>query len=730
MKTAKDIKSFEDWTALSEKEKKSITLEVKKQRKANAANHIKEEWGIFEKYGKLTEEEIDKKAKELVSKMTLEQKVNQMTANHTVADASQSLFKYNHTPYYSGEDKELGIPALKFSDGPTGVVMGNSSTCFPVSMGRASTWDPELETKVGNTIGIEARAQGANYYAGVCINLIHHPAWGRSQESYGEDPYLLGRMGSSLVNGVQNHIMACAKHFAGNSMENGRFKVSVEMDERTLREIYLPHFKACVDAGVASVMSAYNRFRGTLCSHNKHLLRDILKNEWGFKGFILSDFIWAIRDGKAAANAGMDIEMPCERFFGKNLVELVKKGEVDEKVIDEAAFRVLRTKIRFSQIGDKKLYVKENVASKEHIALARKVACESMVLLKNEKNLLPLNIDNITKIAVIGKLANQKNIGDSKGSSAVHPPYAVTPLEGIKARIGDEAEVIYDDGSDLERMKNVIKDADAVIAVVGLTCMDEGEFLTTAGGIGGDRDDLRLHEDERKLIDAAAEANKNCIVCVEGGSSIIMHPWNDKVSSILMAWYPGMEGGNALADIIFGDFNPCGKLPLTIPKSKDQLPFFDKDAEKANYGYYHGYFLADKNGYDVSYPFGFGLSYTTYEYSSIKVDNNTPSQDATINVSVDVKNTGSTAGDEVVEMYTGYVNPSVERHVKDLKGFTRVHLNPGETKTANIPLKVSDLAYYDDKADKWVVDNIKYVIYVGSSSNKNDLLTTTIEVNK
>lgn len=726
----KDIKSFDDWYKLSKEEIKEIAEEVKKQRTLNKENHIKKEWGIFEDLDRLTDKEIDKKAKEILGKMTLEQKVNQMAGDTSMADMMVSLEKYNDTPYYAGEDMELGIPGIKFSDGPTGVVMGNSSTCFPVSMGRGATWDPELEKKVGDAIGIEARAQGANFYGGVCINMLRHPAWGRSQETYGEDTYLLGQMGSSLVKGVQKHIMACAKHFAGNSMENARFTVSVEMDERTLREVYLPHFKACVDAGVASIMSAYNKFRGKLCGENTHLLRDILKEEWKFKGIVISDFVWGVRNGKDAAIAGMDIEMPCTQFYGDNLVKLVKDGEVDEKYIDEAVLRILKVKMQYSQIGDKNLYTKANVASKEHIELAKKVASESMVLLKNEGNILPLAPEKLKKVAVIGKLAIEENIGDMKGSSAVHPPYAISPLTGIRAKLGEKVNVVFNDGSDKKKLEETVKDADAVIAIVGLTCRDEGEFLTEAGGIGGDRTNLGLHHDDVELINNASSVNNKLIVCVEGGSSIIMEPWNNIVPAVMMIWYPGIEGGSALADIIFGDVNPSGRLPLTIPESADQLPYFDKDATKADYGYFHGYFLADEKGYKVSYPFGFGLSYTDYKFSNLQTDKKTVNENDTVNISVDVTNTGKMAGDEVVQIYSGYVNPKVMRHVKDLRRFTRVHLEPNETKTVNIPLNVCDLAYYDDKAGKWAVDDIEYIIYAGSSSKKEDLITTSIVVNK
>ncbi len=328
--------------------------EVLKYLKENPITHIDSEWGRFENMGELSKEEMEKVITHILEEMTLEQKVNQMSADYTPGIVQFVYDRYNSEPYYAGEDKELDIPAVKFTDGPTGVVLGYHSTAFPVSMARAATFDPELEERVGNAIGIEARAGGANLFAGVCINLLRHPGWGRAQETYGEDPYLLGSMGAALVKGVQKHAMACVKHFAANSIENARFIVSVEMDERTLREVYLPHFKKCVDAGAAGIMSAYNRVRGEWCGHNQYLLTDILKKEWGFEGFVMSDFIYGIRGTIDPADAGLDMEMNATQFYGGRLVEAVKEGLVKEARIDDAVRRILRQKIRFASKGDKK----------------------------------------------------------------------------------------------------------------------------------------------------------------------------------------------------------------------------------------------------------------------------------------------------------------------------------------------------------------------------------------
>ncbi|MBM4445532.1 MAG: glycoside hydrolase family 3 protein, partial [Chloroflexi bacterium] len=299
----------------------------------------------------LSQEQIEEKARHLLARMTLKEKVRQMSGDTpAMLGIVWLLTGYGRRPIPAGENRRLSVPAIRFSDGPRGVVVYHS-TCFPVSMARGASWDTDLEERIGEAMGIEARSQGANLLGNVCINLLRHPAWGRAQETYGEDPYHLGEMGAASVRGVQRHVMACVKHFAANSIENSRFKVDVRMDERTLREVYLPHFKRCVDEGAAVVMSAYNKVNGRHCGHHHHLLRDILKGEWGFQGLVVSDFMWGIHSAEAAA-AGLDLEMPFTVHFGRKLLRLVRQGRVPETVIDEAVLRILRQKVRFGQRGD------------------------------------------------------------------------------------------------------------------------------------------------------------------------------------------------------------------------------------------------------------------------------------------------------------------------------------------------------------------------------------------
>jgi len=725
------LSSFEQSLELTEEQKKELERRIAKEEAAFPTVHLESEWGRFEGLKDLSAQQTEALVEEILSSMTLERKINQMSGDEMLDSLALTITReYNKTPYYAGEDRELDIPAVKFSDGPTGVVMYHS-TAFPVPVARAASFDKQLEYEIGDAIGTEIRAQGGNYYGGVCINLVRHPAWGRAQESFGEDPAVLGYMGEALMQGVQNHVMACIKHYAANSIENTRFVVDVDMDERTLREIYLPHFKKCVQAGAASVMSAYNYFRGEPCGHSKYLQTDILKKEWGFDGFVLSDFIFCVRDTVTSANSGMDIEMPTTIHWGQKLLAAVHSGKVSGEAVDDSVRRILRQKIRFAQKGNEEDYTQDKVACKKHTELARRAAAESFVLLKND-GVLPLADRAGVKILVAGRLAAEVNIGDGKGSSAVRPPYVVTPIEGIYKR-AKNASVIYDDGGDLARTRRLAAEADCVVLAVGLTCADEGEYMEVFSGgadgiVGGDRSNLALHADDIALIRTCTQANKATTVCVMGGSSVIMDPWCADAAAIMMIWYPGMEGGNALAEVLFGDMGPSGKLPVSIPKSAEQLPPFEMNAKKARYDYYHGYFLADKNGEKMRYPFGFGLSYTTFSISNLRISSRYASKEDSINVLADVANTGSREGTQVVQLYSGYVNPSAERHVKDLRGFERVSLLPGETKTVKFALDISDLAYYDPAQKKWRVDKIKYKIIISTSSNDENALEDFLEV--
>jgi beta-glucosidase len=686
---------------------------------------VDSEWGALAVDTPLTPSEIEARVDELLGQMALADKVDQMTGDASaLGDGFEMMRAYNFRPIHAGENPRLGIPGIRFSDGPRGVVM-NHSTCFPVAMARGASWDVELEERIGDAIGVEARSLGANYFGGVCINLLRHPAWGRAQETFGEDPYHLGEMGAALVRGVQRHIMACAKHYALNSIENARFKVDVHVDERTLREVYLPHFKRCVDEGVASIMSAYNQVNGAWCSHHAHLLRDILKGEWGFDGFVMSDFVFAVHDGRAAALGGLDVEMPFARHYGKKLQRLVERG------------RILRQKVRFAQIGEPGRYQPAAVASQAHRDLARESAQKSIVLLKNEplpgpagasRPVLPLAVEDTRRIAVLGRLAAVANTGD-RGSSMTRPPYVVTPLAGLQAAAGDEMQIDYYQGRDTIRAAAIARRADVAVVVAGYTDREEGEYIKYLWlRKGGDRASLTLSDRDEALIQSVATANPRTVVVLMGGSAIITEGWRDLVPAILMAWYPGMEGGHALADLLLGRANPSAKLPCTFPRSVDQLPFFDRDAEQIEYGYFHGYRLLDRQRQTPAFPFGFGLSYTTFAYHDLAVEPAVTGLQGLVKVSVEVENRGPVAGEEVVQLYAGYPRAAVERPVRELKGFVRVALQPGERRRVVLELPAARMARYDAGRKVWIVDPGAYTVWVGGSSAGSDLLQAGVRL--
>jgi beta-glucosidase len=687
------------------------------------------DWGALAEGSPLTDEQVEAKARGLLAEMSLEEKTRQMSGDAPLVRGFIDLaIAYNKRPIPAGENLRLSIPGIRFSDGPRGIVMYRS-TCFPVTIARGASWDTDLEQRVGDAIGVEARSQGANLFAGVCINALRHPAWGRAQETYGEDPYHLGEMGASLVRGVQRHVMACIKHFAANSMENARFRVDVRASERTLHEVYLPHFKRCIDEGAAAVMTAYNKLNGQRCGHSTRLLRDILKGEWGFEGFVISDFVLGIRSA-SAAGAGLDIEMPLTMHFGRRLRKLVRRGDVPESVVDEAVLRILRQKIRFAQVGEPERSGPAAVASLEHRTLAREVACKSIVLLRNEPvedtphRVLPIDTARTKRIAVIGRLAQAPNIGD-KGSSMVRPPYVVTPLEGIRAAVPAGCEVTYADGKDMDKAAGTAREADTAIVVAGYTHRDEGEYVFFKGG---DRDVLTLRPRDEELILRVAAENPRTVVVLVCASAVITEAWREKVPAILVAWYPGMEGGNALADILFGRVCPSGKLSCVFPRSVSQLPFFDKRARSIDYGYLHGYKLLDSVGHEPAFPFGFGLSYTTFEYEGLQLDQDEIGSDGTLKVSVEITNSGEFAGEEVAQLYVGYAGSRVERPLRELKGFSKVFLAPGETKRVEFTIEARQLAYYDERSSNWVMEPVDCTAYVGPSSRGEDLLSAPFRV--
>jgi beta-glucosidase len=596
---------------------------------------------------------------------------------------------YNLEPIVAGAVERLGIPGIRFADGPRGAVIGHS-TAFPVPMARGATWDPDLEERVGQAIGAEIAAQGGNYFGGVCVNLLRHPAWGRAQETYGEEPLLLGTMGRALARGAQRYVMACVKHYAANSMENARFTVDVRVDDRSLHEIYLPHFRMIVESGVASVMSAYNSVNGEWCGQNSVLLTDILRDEWGFTGFVVSDFIWGLRDATASLAAGLDVEMP---FAQQRAHAVFAQADVDR-----SAFRILATQLRFAASVEP-APSRDVVLGADHLALSRTVASRSMVLLRNE-GVLPFDAHSLRRVAVVGRLADVANTGDH-GSSDVRAPSVVTPLQGLRAAL-PAVEFVTDPSQ-----------ADAAVVVVGYTFEDEGEYVGSfnadlarlyppaddpnalddlarawdAGpqSIGGDRDSLRLHPGDEELIRQTVAVNPRTVVVVLAGAAVTM-PWAGDVPAVLLAWYPGMEGGTALADVLLGTAEPGGRLPFAIPADEADLPAFDKHATSVVYDRWYGQRKLDRDGVAAAFPLGFGLSYTQFTLDEVAV---VVAGDG-LTVSATVANRGSRSGGHVVQVY-GF-REGVERV---LLGFQRVEVAAASETRVDLAVSLAGLSTWD-----------------------------------
>jgi beta-glucosidase len=639
---------------------------------------------------------LEERVEAYVAKMTLGEKVAQMHGSTPVP-----LDNIYPTP----DDPKVGLPGFHMVDGPRGVHSGTATT-FPVGMARGATWDPSLEQQVGEAIGLEAAAKGANVILAPTINLLRHPAWGRAQETYGEDTVLVGAMGVAFIEGAQQHVIASVKHFAVYSIEDTRFTVDVTVDERSLREQYLPHFRKAVQQGrAASVMTAYNSVNGHWCSENTHLLRDILDGEWGFDGFVESDWVLGTHSTVEAANAGLDVEMPTGEHFGDGLVEAVTDGGVPMSVIDDAVRRIVRKKLELHLDAPPSVDAGV-VESPEHVALTLQVEREAAVLLKNASGALPFDRATLGSLAVVGPLADTINLGDTMSSNST-PSHAVTPLAGLMDRASG-LEIRHVAGPTLSGAdQTAIGTAGAAVVVLGLTAQDEGE-LSISDSAGGDRHDLslRLSMEQESLVQTVASLNPRTVVVLEGGSAIVVRPWVDLVQGLVMAWYPGEEGGHAIADVLFGDVNPSGKLPLSVPRAASDLPPFVNDAPAVTYAFLHGYRWLDAMNVAPEFPFGFGLSYTTFSYANLKVDK--------LAVSFDVKNTGTRAGDEIAQVYVSAKGSSVMRALRDLKAFARLHLEPGETKTVSVMLDSNDLAFWSGSG--WSVEPLMYEIDVGGSS--------------
>ncbi|KPM44225.1 hypothetical protein AK830_g2390 [Neonectria ditissima] len=666
-------------------------------------------------------EPVSSAAQSLLSSLSKSERLHLLDGDDAFYTGLRKILfdRYNRVPFFHGEIPRLGIPGIRFTDGPRGVVMG-SSTAFPVSMARGATWDVALERRVGHAIGLEAKAQGANYFAGVCVNLPRHPAWGRIQETYGEDPIILGEFGLALTQGVQNHIMACVKHFALNSMENARFRVNVKVEGDVLHEVYLPHFRRIVEGGVSSVMSSYNSVNGEFAGQNWELLSNILRNKWHFDGFVISDFIFGLRDAPLSLKNGLDIEAPFMQQRAMHLANALDSGQLAWEYVDRACLRILRRQLQWgqAQVTAPDMSV---VFSKEHRDLAREVAGRSMVLLRNEpvnkSPLLPLNSSQLSKVALVGRLANVASTGD-KGSSQVFPPQVATPFKGLKAALPD-SEIILEDSDSVGEAREAATQADAVICVVGYDADDEGEFVVPSlqndpclqdlfpppktdedketfrvmsgdsnkarletgleVGAGGDRTSLRLRPRDVELIKAVAATNSNTVVVLITAGAVVMEDWKETAPALLVSWYSGCEGGHALADVLLGRVDASGRLPFSIPKDEAHLPFFDIEAKEIQYDRWFGQALLDKLGVEASYPLGFGLSYTTFRCSNMRLgEYSRESGQESLQVFADVENTGTRSGRYIAQVYG--MAGEAKFPLRMLLGFAPVDLAAGESK--------------------------------------------------
>ncbi|MEE4203118.1 MAG: glycoside hydrolase family 3 C-terminal domain-containing protein [Halieaceae bacterium] len=680
--------------------------------------------------------------------MTLEEKIAMMSGRGFFETFRADGNVWGASPYRAGGGCErLGIPAFYFTDGPRGVARGES-TCFPVTMARGATFDVHLERRIGEAMAMEVRAQGCNLSGAVCINLLRHPGWGRAQETYGEDMHHLGEMGAALSVGLQRHnVAATVKHFAANSIENARFKIDVQMSERVLREVYLPHFKRVIDAGCLTVMSAYNKLNGEYCGQNRHLLTDILRHEWGFEGVVHSDWVMGVYHPYGAA-AGLDIENPEPIHFGQKLFDAVTNGQIAPDVIDTACRRILRVLAQITAARDPLTdYPSTLVGRKANTELAYEAALKSAVLLKNDAALLPMNAPS--RVVVAGRLARVANIGDG-GSSRVRPPYAVSPLEGIEARFGAERVSFGGDESCPDAVAEHAKDADLTVLVVGYTADDEGEYIpgdinlgqevaeaigdldVSAGASvaaetpmprGGDRLSLRLLPEQVELIHRVASVTDRLLVVIQAGSAVLVREWIDAVPAVLQTFYPGMEGGRALAALIAGDSSPSGRLPFTVARSEADYPFFDRDADTIEYDLWHGYAKLCRDQIQPEFYFGHGLTYSSVAYRTVTCRS---TNGGVLEVEVAIENTGSAAVAEVVQLYVSPPGKCAPRWPHYLKGFERCEVAPGDLVFVRFTVPRDALMYWDDAVADWRFETGEYVVAVGPSANPEQHLTTTL----
>jgi len=676
---------------------------------------------------------MERDVKKLVSQMTLEEK----------ASLCSGLDNWRTKPI-----ERLGIPSIRMSDGPHGLrkepetpeekQLGPSipSTCFPTAVTTASSWDRKLIEEMGKALAKECQANGVDIILGPAINIKRSPLCGRNFEYLSEDPYLSTQMATAYIKGVQEEgVGTSLKHFAANNQEHRRMTIDEIIDERTLREIYLANFEGAVKDGKPwTVMCSYNSVNGDLASENKYLLRDVLKDDWGFEGFVVSDW-GAVNDRVKGLIAGLDVEMPTS--FGnrdKLIVEAVRSGKLDEKILDETVERILS--IVFKAVDNRRpglTYDKD-----AHHKLARKIATESMVLLKNDDKILPLKKEG--KIAIIGAFAKQPRY-QGGGSSHVNPTKLDNAFEEIQKIVQGNAEILYEDGykmdseeidqSLIQRAVEIAKNSNVAIVFAGLPEHYESE--------GYDRKHMSLPEAHNLLIEEVAKVQPNVVVVLSNGSPVEI-PWVNSVKGILESYLGGQASGGAVADILFGIVNPSGKLAETFPKKLSDNPSylnFPGEGDRVEYreGIFVGYRYYDKKQMEPLFPFGHGLSYTTFEYSNMWVSRREMNDDETVEVRVRVKNTGNVKGKEIVQLYVRDCESTVNRPEKELKGFEKIELEPGEEKIVSFILDKRAFAYYNTELKDWHVESGEFEILVGKSSRdivlrEKVIVNSTVQLKK
>ena len=632
--------------------------------------------------------------------MEIEKILSQMTLEDKIALCSGANF------WQTKKYEKYGIPSLFMCDGPhglrkqedaadmLGVNKSRPATCFPAEVTTAGSWDPELLTEIGAAIGEEAKEQGVGLVLGPGANLKRNPLCGRNFEYFSEDPYLAGKLAAGFIRGAEAQgVGTSLKHFAANSQELSRFTSDSVMDDRTLRELYLTAFEIAVKEGKPStVMCAYPKLNGTHCSDQKELLTDILRTEWGFDGMVVTDW-GAMNDRIQGFRAGCDLNMPGgSDYMEKEVLQAVKDGTLPERCVDDSARRVLKLVLR----AEETLREKAACDYEAHHALAKRAAAEGAVLLKNEDGILPLRQD--AKIAVIGAMAKELRY-QGAGSSHINPTKLPQPLELLPGAVyapGCDEKGNTTDGL-LQEVQSAAQNAETVVVFAGLPAQCESE--------GFDRDNLKMPEGHRKMIEAAAQANPNTVVVLLCGS-VVECPWAEKVKAILYMGLPGQAGGEAIADLLYGRANPGGKLAESWAYRYEDVPssgIYGKTTDALyQEGIYVGYRYYDKAGVPVRWRFGFGLSYTEFAYSDLTVEDDT--------VTVAVRNTGKCAGAEVVQLYLAAPQQGLHRPVRELKGFQKVHLQPGESKTVQFPLTSRSFAVWQEG---WKVPAGTYTVCVG-----------------